>query len=234
MISRLATARLPIAKGVEREKVARAPAPGRGTSIGENARGDRVLHDVVEGFVAQLDEGGKPRTKVALACAQDPITPGLVAVSDDGARALVMACREMHGEPSLMLVDFPAARATTVRSFEGPGWVVGGFLGDKVVCLVQRLGDEPTFSVWLGDKCVWSVAGLQQPCVPARVSDEVLALLVCPKPDELTLTGPSSLCVLDVTSSALAPLAPAAGTRVMARAGELSVDGGSERVTVKI
>lgn len=234
MISRLATSRLPVAKGVTREQVARAPSPGRGKSVGDNAKGDRVVQDVVDGVVARLDASGQPRDTVKVACAQDPLTPGLVAVSEDGSRALVMSCKEMHGEPSLVLVDFTKGSATTVRSFVGPGWVVGGFLGDKVLCLSQRLGDEPQLSVWLGDKCVWSVAGMQQPCVPARVSPEVLALVVCPKPDELTQTGPSSLCALDVTSGALAPLAPAAGTRVLAQTGELVVEGGSERVVVKI
>ncbi len=234
MISRLATSRLPVAKSVTREKVTRAPSPGRGKSVGENAAGDRVLQDVVDGVVARLDATGAPRDTVKVACAQDPLTPGLVAVSDDGTRALVMACKEHHGEPALVLVDFATGTATTVRTFAGPGWVVGGFLGDKVLCLAQRLGDEPELSVWLGDKRVWTVAGMQQPCVPARVSAEVAALVVCPAPDELTLTGPSQLCALDVTSGALAPLAPAAGTRVLAKGGALVVEGGVERVVVAV
>ncbi|OGQ26211.1 MAG: hypothetical protein A2138_17965 [Deltaproteobacteria bacterium RBG_16_71_12] len=234
MISRLATSRLPVAKGVTREQTVRAPSPGPGKSVGQNQRGDRVVQDVVDGVVARLDANGQPVDTVQVACAQDPLTPGLVAVSDDGLRALVMSCQEMHGEASLVLVDFSNKSATTVRSFAGPGWVVGGFLGDKVVCLAQRLGDEPQLSLWLGDKCAWSAVGMQQPCVPARVSAEVLALVVCPKPDELTLTGPPSLCALDVTSGALAPLTPASGTRVLARPGELVVEGGLERVVVEI
>ena len=234
MISRLATSRLPTAKKVARAKVERPPSPGRGKSVGENANGQRVLHDVVDGVVARLDAAGQPRDTIKVPCAQDPITPGLVAVSDDGNRALVMACKEHHGEPALVLVDFTKGTATTVRSFAGPGWVVGGFLGDRVLCLAQRLGDEPQLSVWLGDKCVWSVAGMQQPCVPARVAPEVAALVVCPAPDELTLTGPSSLCALDVTSGALAPLAPATGTRVLVKDGALVVEGGVERVVVTI
>lgn len=234
MISRLATSRLPVVKKVTREKTARPASPGRGKSVGENAKGDRVLVDVVDGVVARLDAAGQPRTTVKVPCAQDPITPGLVAVSDDGERALVMACTEHHGEPALVLVDFAKGSATTVRSFAGLGWVVGGFLGDKVLCLAQRLGDEPELSVWLGDKRVWSAAGMQQPCVPARVSAEVAALVLCPTPDELTRTGPSSLCALDVTSGALAPLAPAAGTRVVVRDGALIVEGGVERVVVAI
>lgn len=234
MISRLATSRLPVAKGVAREQVARAPSPGRGKCMGENARGDRVVQDVVDGVVGRLDANGQLKDTVKVACGQDPLTPGLVAVNDDGSRALVMSCKEEHGEASLVLVDFAKGSATTVRSFSGSGWVVGGFLGDKVVCLAQRLGDEPQLSIWLGDRCVWSVAGMQQPCVPARVSAEVLALVVCAKPNELTLTGPSSLCALDVVSGALAPLVPASGTRVLARSGALVVDGGGELVTVNI
>lgn len=238
MISRVAMSRLPVVASVERGPAAPLPDPGRGRALGMNARGDAVLQDVVAGTVCRWDLAaaapiGDP---VAVPCAQDPLTPGLVAVDDSGARALVMACDAHHGDPALVLVDLAAKGARTLRRFSGDGWVVGGFFGAHVVCCHQHLGrgDDPRFTVLLDDKPVWSVGGMQTPCVPARVTAEVLALVVCPQPSALTFTGPSALCALDVASGSLAPLAAASGTRVTCADDAITVDGGVESARVRL
>ncbi len=253
-MNRLAVARLPVVKRVER-----VPAPDttekneRGIAVGESSGASNgagvvvvVRFDVVKGTVQR--DGDDP---IAVPSSQDPLTPGLVAVDDKGQRALVMSARSPHGDPSLVLVDLDARSTEVLRSFDGPGWLCGGFAshadGSGVVCCEQRLGDQPRFSVVVVEpvsrsgargapRTVWSVAAMNQPCVPVRVTDDVIACVACATPDPLTFTGPSSLLALDLQSGAFSSLAPADGQRVRLdkSGGEaaLVVDGDRETVRV--
>lgn len=221
---RLGLTKLPTVSSVERTPTERERGE-RGVAVGVNARGDRVRFDVARGMLSRNDEA--PFT---LAGAQDPLTPGLVAVDDDGKRALVLASRSMHADPALVLVDLDAHATEIVRSFDGPGWLCGGFAGKQVVVCEQRLGERPRFSVIVKGKAVWGVDGMQQPCVPVQVNDDVIALLVCLTPDTITGTGASALVALDLASGAVSSLAPAEGKRVRMEGGAVVVEGGTERV----
>jgi hypothetical protein len=231
---RLGVARLPVVKGVERVAAAPAARLARGIAVGSNARGAQVVLDVNRSEVFALDAAGHAGPSVAVRTAQDPITPGLVAVDDTGRRALVMSCEEMHGSPSLVLVDLDAKTVEPVHHLDGPGWVTGGFGNKAPLVCEQRLGDEPRFSVLVGGKRVWSVEGMQQPCVPAMLDDHVALLVVCPKPDPMTGTGDGALCALDLVSGTLAPLCPAEGRRVHVDGDSIVVDGGGEIVRAKL
>lgn len=231
--------RLPALRTVERAPATSEPRPPRGQVYGEGG-GVRVVFDVVEGTASVLAADGKRTRSVSVPCAHDPLTPGLVAVDDAGKRALVMGALSPHGDAWLVRVDFEREERETLHMAQGPSWVVGGFLTAPskrgAVVLEQRLGESPRFSVIVKGKRVWRVDGMQQPCVPCALPDDVLALVVCPQPDASTGTGPSSLCVLDLTSGTLAALCPAAGTRVrLVETGKeraLVVDGGRETVRV--
>ncbi|MDP2345271.1 MAG: hypothetical protein Q8O67_30280 [Deltaproteobacteria bacterium] len=240
---RLGLQTLPAAGVVERSAVAPALVEGgriNGRAIGENARGDKILVDVVNGFVCRLDASGTEGPHIAIACAQDPLTPGLVGVDDVGSRALVLSARSMHGDPSLVLVDLDTGTTETVRAFAGPGWIVGGFAGPRaggrasVVSCEQHLGDAPRFSVVVNAKSVWSSEAMQPPCVPIAVKDNVVALLLCVQPDPVSGTGPTSVCVLDLVTGTLQPLARAGGTRLRLEDGAIVVDGGRERVRIAL
>lgn len=224
---RLAFAKLPTVARVLRTKAVPAPAE-RGVAVGANARGDVVVRfDVERGTLVRNDDAAIP-----LAGAQDPATPGLVAVDDDGGRALVMCAGSMHGDPSLVLVDLVARTTQVVRSFEGPGWVCGGFAGKQVIACEQRLGDRPRFNVVVAGKTVWSVDAMCPPSVPVRVRDDVVALLSCGAVDPITGTGPAALIALDLVSGTTAVLTPAAGWRVRLDGDALVVEGGRETVRV--
>lgn len=234
--AQLGLKRLPAVTAVERLAVPAPTSPGRGLSLGVAGPGTRaVLLDVNEGIVCAFDTATGARSDaVPVPTRQDPLTPGLVAVDDSGRRALVMAARQMHADPALLLVDLDRKTSEVVHALDGPGWLVGAFSARGVVVCEQRLGDEPRFSVLLGGKRVWSIEGMQPPCVPAAWSDEVLALVVCPRPDALTGTGATALCVLDVVGKSLAPLTPAAGTAVRKEGDALVVEGGPELVRVRL
>lgn len=225
---RASIARLPTVKSVERTPAVRDRREPVGVVVGSNARGDRVVFDVVKGTVRHNDD-----EPITLAGSQDPTTPGLVAVDDDGKRALVMCARAAHGDPSLVVIDLDKRATEVVRQFDGPGWMCGGFVGKQIVVCEQR---GPKFSVVVGARVVWTVDAMQQPCVPVRVRDDVVALLACTKPDPVTGTGPTSLVVLDLASGALAELAPADGKRVLVLASEgaVVVEGGRERLKVTL
>lgn len=233
--ARLGLLRLPRLVEVERAPATPQPHLGHGIAIGDNARGACVLQDVVAGIVCAYDPVTGARTdEVEVPCAQDPLTPGLVAVDESGRRALVMSARSLHADTSLMLVDLDARTATPVHTLDGPGWLVGAFGTRSIVVCAQRLGNDPLFSVIFHGKRVWSAAGMQQPSLPAPLSDDVLAVLLCPAPDAITLTGPSSLCVLDLVHGTLAPLVAAQGSRVRLMNDVLVVDGGAETVRARI
>lgn len=229
---RAGIARLPAAKSVERAPAQRERGE-HGIARATNARGDVVLFDVTRGALTRNSD-----VAITLAGAQDPATPGLVALDDDGKRALVMCARAAHGDPQLVLVDLDARSTTTVRSFEGNGWLCGGFVGvagKTIVACEQRLGEKPKFTVAVGARSVWSADGMQPPCVPVRVKDDVIALLACVAPDAVTGTGPTSLVVLDLASGAVASLAPAQGRRVRMAANDvIVVEGGPETVRVTL
>jgi hypothetical protein len=225
---RASIAALPVAKSVERTPAQRERGE-HGVARGSNAKGDVVAFDVARGTLTR--NGDAP---ITLAGAQDPSTPGLVAVDDDGLRALVLCARSEHGDPSLVLVHLDARTTETVRSFDGPGWLCGGFAGKQLVACEQRLGDKPKLSVIVGNRTVWSVDGMQPPCVPVRVRDDVVALLACPAPDAVSGTGPTSLVVLDLNTGTIAALAPAQGKRVRLDDGALVVEGGTETVRVML
>ena len=225
---RASIARLPIAASVERTPAQRDRG-AHGSARGTNERGDVVVFDVAHGTITRNDDA-----PITLAGAQDPSTPGLVAVDDDGKRALVLCARAEHGDPSLVLVDLEERVTETIRSFDGPGWLCGGFAGKQVVACEQRLGERAKFSVIVNSKTVWSVDGMQSPCVPVRVRDEVIALLACPTPDAVSGTGPTSLVVLDLASGSIAALAPAQGTRVRLHESALLVEGGIETVRITL
>jgi hypothetical protein len=232
--ARLGVHRLPTVVDVTRAPAPRRPAPTRGLAIGTNGRGARIVLDVNAGVVAALDEAGVRTDDVAVACAQDPLTPGLVAVDDAGRRALVMSSRTLHEDSTLLLVDLDAHTAKPVHALAGPGWIVGAFGRESLVVVEQRLGAAPAFRVVVDGRVVWSLPGMQQPSLPALLDDELLALLVCPAPDPVTLTGPSSLCVLDLVHGTLAPLLPAEGCAVRWAEGVLVVEGGAEIVRVRV
>lgn len=230
MNHRLAVTKLPTVRAVERTPATRERGE-HGIARASNAKGDVVVFDVARGTITRNDDA-----PITLAGAQDPSTPGLAALDDDGKRALVLCARAEHGDPALVLVDLDARATETVRSFEGPGWLCGGFAGKQIVACEQRLGERAKFSVIVGGKSVWSIDGMQQPCVPVRVRDDVIALLACPAPDAVTGTGPTSLIALDLASGAIATLAsPAQGKRVrLADGGALVVEGGPETVRVTL
>lgn len=232
MNHRLAVAKLPTVRSVERTPATRERGE-RGIARGTNAKGDVVVFDVARGTITRNDDA-----PITLAGAQDPSAPGLIAVDDDGKRALVLCARSEHGDPALVLVDLDARVTETVRSFDGPGWLCGGFAGQRgqvIVVCEQRLGERAKFSVIVNGKSVWSIDGMQPPCVPVRVRDDVIALLACPSPDAVTGTGPTSLVALDLASGATAVLAtPAQGKRVRLDEGALLVEGGIETVRVTL
>jgi hypothetical protein len=225
---RVGLARLPMVRDVERAPAQRERGE-HGVARGSNAKGDvTVVFDVARGTLTRNDDA-----PITLAGAQDPSAPGLVAVDDEGKRALVLCARAEHGDPALVLVDLDARATETVRSFEGPGWLCGGFAGKHVVACEQRLGERAKFSVIVANRTVWSVDGMQPPCVPVRVRDDVVALLACTTPDAVTGTGPTSLVALDLASGAIAVLAtPAQGKRVRVDASAIVVEGGAENVRV--
>lgn len=229
MNHRLAVTKLPTARAVERAAAQRERGE-HGIARATNAQGDVVVFDVVRGTLTRNDDA--PMT---LAGAQDPSAPGLVSVDDEGKRALVLCARAEHGDPALVLVDLDARVTETVRSFEGPGWLCGGFAGKQLVACEQRLGERAAFSVIVNGKSVWSVNGMQPPCVPVRVRDDVIALLACATPDAVTGTGPTSLIAIDLASGAIAVLAtPAQGKRVRMDDGVIVVEGGPETVRVTL
>lgn len=229
-VHRLALRKLPAVAAVERTATPKERSEA-GVAFGTNAKGDRVRFDVARGTITRNHDA--PFT---LAGAQDPLTPGLVAVDDEGRRALLLASRSLHADPALVLVDLELRASESVRSFDGPGWLVGGFAGAQIVVCEQRLGDKPRFSITVNGRSAWSVEGMQQPCVPVRVREDVIALLLCLAPEAVTGTGPSALVAVDLASGAVSLLAPAEGTRVRleesAAARALIVEGGSERVRV--
>ena len=154
MNHRLAVAKLPTARAVERA-VAQRERGEHGIARGTNAQGDVVVFDVARGTLTRNGDAS-----ITLAGAQDPSAPGLVSVDDEGRRALVLCARAEHGDPSLVLVDLDARVTETVRSFEGPGWLCGGFAGQRdqvVVVCEQRLGERAKFSVIVNGKTAWSV-----------------------------------------------------------------------------
>jgi hypothetical protein len=243
VISRLAATALPAVGKVERSAVPQPVRAPVGCALGSNARGDTVLVDVPGQLVCRYDpRTGARGTSQALTLKQDPVTPGLVAVADDGRRALVMACAEPHGDPALVLVDLEQRTTTVVHHFAGRGWIVGGFSAKGLIACEQHLGGDPLFVLQhLTDgrsKTVFSIAGMMQPCVPAAVrfahpsAGEIIAFVGCLQPDAVTFSGPMSLCVLDLTSAAVAALAPASGTVVRAEPDLLVVEGGAETVRV--
>lgn len=240
-LQRLGLSRLPLRP----REVERAPAPPpaareRGVVVAHHGLAT-VRLDVNAGRLDRLDPAtGEVRASIAIACAQDPLTPGLVALDARGQRALVMAARAAHGDPTLVLADFAAGTTDVVHAFEGPGWLVGGFCGrDDATLLVleQRLGDDPRFRVLAlkaAPRELLVLRGTQPACVPCGVGDALIALVLCPAPDPLTLTGPPSLCLLDIASRHLVALAPAEGTGVRTHGDALVVEGGRERVTVRL
>lgn len=236
--ARLGAHRLPSVVEVTRSPAPASPPTARGLAVGDNGRGAVVLLDVNAGIVCALQRDTGVRVdEVKVPCAQDPLTPGLVAVDESGRRALVMASRTMHGDSSLFCVNLDARTAEPMHTLHGPGWLVGAFGRKSIAVCEQRLGDAPTFSVFVQGKRVWSAAGMQQPCVPAFLDDDVLALVVCPSPDAVTLTGPGSLCALDLVHGTLAPLTAAEGSRVRVEDPArlvLVVEGGSETVRVRL
>ncbi len=221
---------LPKAAKVERSAV-EPERPQRGVAAGVGGPAGApvtVTLDVAAGSVSD----GKKTVKVD--ARQDPLTPGVVGVDDGGAQALVMASRGMHKDPALVLVDLRTERATVVHAFDGPGWVAGGFCSGDVVVCEQVLGDAPRYSLLVKGRRVLSVEGMQAPCVPVEIDDHMVAVLLCLRPDPMTFTGPTSLCVVDLQSGAAVPLAPAAGTRVSRAGGAVVVEGGAERVVVTL
>jgi hypothetical protein len=228
-VHRLGIAALPTVVDVARAPAARA-AHRPGTAIGSSGA-TRVILDVIAGTIAVE---GRPEAPIALVCAQDPLTPGVVAVSVDGTRAIVMTARKAHGDPTLVVVDFTARSIDTVHAFDGRGWLAGGFAGARIVACEQRLGDAPRFTVLVGGKRVWSIDAMVAPCAPVSLGGDVVALLACTHPDALTFTGPSVLCALDLTSGTLAELTHAEGTRLSIEGAAVVVDGGAETVRVAL
>lgn len=230
------------------QRIERSAAPEttekheRGVTEGRNAAGVVVRLDVQKGALRRNDDD-----VIALSCQQDPLTPGLVAVDDAGQRALVLAARAPHGDPQLVLVDLAQRSQQVVRSFEGPGWLCGGFAGSgaagAIVVVEQRLGDAPRFSVLVLDqganstaRPVWSIEAMAQPSIPVAIDDDVVALVAVTNVAALTQTGDRAVIALDLKSGALAVLSKTDGDTVrVERSGEevvVVVDGGRERLRI--
>jgi hypothetical protein len=244
VISRLVATALPAVGSVARSAAPPSPRLPAGCALGSNGHGDGLLLDVTAQQLFRYDvESGMRRDGIQLQLGQDPQTPGLVAVSDDGQRALVMACAEPHGDPALLQVDLAQRTASVVHRLAGRGWLVGGFANRGLIVCEQRLGEAPQFALLSltdgGAKKLFSVAGLMQPCVPCAAqltsshSSEIIAFIGCLKPDALTFSGPMALCAIDRVTGAVAELTPASGTRIWAAPDRLLVEGGAEHVRVQ-
>jgi hypothetical protein len=181
-----------------------------------------VVLDVVEGRVRSVDlSRGESRDVCALSCAQDPMTPGVVAVRDDGAFALVMQASSPHADAALVQIDLARGSHERVHALAGPGWLAGGFAGEQVVVCEQRLGDAPRFRVLVDAQERLSTEALQQPCAPIAWHDDVALLLGS--------NGESSLVLLQGGAAC-----PASGTRLRKEGDAIVVEGGRQALRITL
>jgi hypothetical protein len=176
-----------------------------------------VVLDVVEGRVRVIADD--VRDVCSLSCAQDPMTPGVVSVRDDGKFALVMQAKEPHADVSLVRVNLDSGSVEQVHALSGPGWVVGGFAGNRVVVCEQRLGDEPRFRVLVDGEARFETEAMQQPCAPVEWQGEIALLLGS--------NGEMSLHMLESGA-----ICPASGTRLRVEGEALIVEGGREALKI--
>lgn len=205
----------------------------RGFVFGENRSGACIFFDVNSGEVGRLDpESGLRSDVMKVPAQQDPMTPGLVGVHESGDRALIMIADAFHGIPSLWEVDLQTQTHRVCHRGEAPGWLVGAYMPEALLVLEQRQGQgqEPCFRIHRDGKCIYELAGLQNPCLPVAWSDEIYLLLLCLEPDPYTGTGPTQLCALDAVHGTLTGLLSASGPRLSIEGNVAIVEGGAEHV----
>ncbi len=168
---------------------------------------------------------------IAIEARQDPVTPGFVAV--EGARALVTASRAPHADPRVLEIDFDARTAKRVASFDGPGWIVGGWFEGRPLFAEQRLGATPRFALRLDGRAIFERDGTQPAGVPVGYGAVVLAVLAL-EPDAITGTGPTALVAIDPASRATRALVELAPGPIDVRGDEVTVEGARERVVVEL
>ncbi|MEE2902787.1 MAG: hypothetical protein VYC39_10675 [Myxococcota bacterium] len=156
-------------------------------------------------------------------CYQDPITPGPLAVDQEGKRVLLMSRAARFTDSRLLEVNLITGEQITHYQHAGPGWLMGQFVKDEIIVFEQRLGEEPVFLVWRRDKTIWESRGTQPMVLPQIWSDPFILMLACTNPNPLTGSGPTQLCALDFRTGVIFPLASIEGER-------LSVDGNIIRV----
>ncbi|MBI5494082.1 MAG: hypothetical protein HY904_03590 [Deltaproteobacteria bacterium] len=196
----------------EGREVLRVP----GQSLGVSADGRRAaVVDVVRGVLHAVDLlAATSREACPVATAMHPMLAPVPALSDDGARALVMTARTAQLDGALEAISLDdGERRTVLGPLSAPSRVSGGFLpSGRVVALVQELHDGPrcTLRVLEADgpgRVVHQRAVNQGVSVPAVLDERtvVAALMVANAPGETS--GPLHACRVGLDDGNVVPLA---------------------------
>ena len=183
-----------------------------------------IYFDVIQQELGVLNiHNSEKITTHHIECFQDPITPGPLAVDEEGKRVLLLSRAARFTDSRLLEVNLVTGEQITQHHSDGPGWLMGQFVKDEVIVFEQQLGEDPFFWVRRRNKIIWESRGTQPMVLPQIWSDQFIIMLACPNPNPLTGDGPTQLCALDFRRGAIFPLVSIEGKR-------LAIDGNIVRV----